>query len=121
LEDQWFVNSSRGIQFWHLYVINQQHGKTIDEVWDGETFKLSFRRTVSDRLMNLWHEMLEIVEDVSKSDEDDQIIWSFSSNGKYSVQSLYVVINHRGVTPVYVHVVWNLKIPPTRVQIFHVN
>jgi len=33
-------------------------------------------------------------------------IWSFSSNGKYSVQSLYAVINHRGVVPVYVSAVW---------------
>jgi hypothetical protein len=68
-EDQWFVNSNLGIQFWHLYVINEQHGNPIDEVWDGETFKLSFKRIVSDRLMNLWHELLEIVEDVSKSDK----------------------------------------------------
>jgi hypothetical protein len=42
---------------------------------------------------------------------------SFSSNGKFSVQSLYAVISQHGVKPVFVHVVWKLKIPP-RVQIF---
>lgn len=36
---------------------------------------------------------------------------------KYTVQSLYVVINHRGVTSVYVQAVWKLNIPP-RVQVF---
>lgn len=41
----------------------------------------------------------------------------FSSSGKFSVQSLYTVINHIGVVHVYVSAVWKLKIPP-RVQIF---
>jgi hypothetical protein len=46
-------------------------------------------------------------------------IWSFSSNGKYSVQSLYAVINHHGNKPVFVHAVWkeNPSHSP-RVQIF---
>ena len=57
-----------------------------------------------------------VVEGISLLNEQDQIIWSFSSNGKFSVQSLYDVINHIGVMPVYVHAVWKLQIPP-RVQI----
>jgi hypothetical protein len=116
-EDHWLGNSSLAIQFWPLYVINEQQGKTIDQVWDGETLKLSFRRSVSERLMELWFELLGIVEEVNLVEEEDQIIWSFCSNGKFSVQSLYAIINHRGVKPVFVQSVWKLKIPP-RVQIF---
>lgn len=78
---------------------------------------LSFRRSVSENLMELWYELVGIVEEIHLNDEFDQITWSFSSNGKFSVQSLYAVINHRGVKPVYVHTVWKLRIPP-RVQIF---
>ena len=79
--------------------------------------RLSFRRSVSVSLMGLWYELLSIIEDVHLNDEPDQIIWSFSSNGKFFVQSLYAVINHHGVTPVYVRAVWKLTAPP-RVQIF---
>ena len=60
---------------------------------------------------------MSIIESVALNDVSDQIILSFNSNGKFSVQSLYAVINHRGVMPVYEHVVWKLQIPP-RVQIF---
>jgi hypothetical protein len=67
--------------------------------------------------MNMWYDLVSIVENLVLQDDSDQIIWSFSSNGKYSVQSLYAVINHRGVVPVYVPAVWKLKIP-LRVQIF---
>ena len=58
-----------------------------------------------------------VVEGISLLNEQDQIIWSFNSNGKFSVQSLYDVINHIGVMPVYVHAVWKLQIPPG-MQIF---
>jgi hypothetical protein len=51
------------------------------------------------------------------SEEEDQLIYQYESNGVYSPKSLYVVINFRGVQPVYLLVVWDLKIPP-RVQIF---
>ena len=57
------------------------------------------------------------MEGVNKFEEEDQIIWNFSSNGKYSVQSLYAVSSHRGVTPVYVHAAWKINIPPL-IQIF---
>jgi len=35
-------------------------------------------------------------------DEEDHILWRFSSSGQYSVQSLYAIINHRGVVPMFV-------------------
>jgi len=35
---------------------------------------LSFRRTVSDQLTNLWHELVSIVEDVQLNEDADQII-----------------------------------------------
>lgn len=116
-EDHWLGNSSLAIQFWPLYVICEQQGKTISQVWDGEVLILSYRRSVFDSLMSLWYELLSIIKDVHLNDESDQIIWSFSSNGKFSVQPLYAVINHHGVTPIYVHAIWKLTVPP-RIQFF---
>lgn len=45
------------------------------------------------------------------------MIWQFTSSGKYSSQSLYKIINFRGIKPVHVSAVWSLKIPP-RVHFF---
>ena len=67
--------------------------------------------------MNMWFDLLSIVESVNLQEDNDQIIWCFNSNGKYSVQSLYAVISNRGVVPVSVSTVWRLKVPP-RIQIF---
>jgi len=87
-EDHWFGNLSLAIQFWHLYVISNEQGPTISQVWDGTDLKLTFRRTVSQQLMLQWEELLRIVNIVVLNNEEDTIIWKFNSNDKYSVQSL---------------------------------
>jgi hypothetical protein len=51
------------------------------------------------------------------TDDDDEPIWQFSSSGVYSSQSLYSVINFRGIQPVFVPAVWKLMIPP-RIHFF---
>jgi len=38
-EDQWFGNSSLDVQFWNLYVINNEQGATINQIWDGTNLK----------------------------------------------------------------------------------
>lgn len=78
--------------YWPLYTINEQQGKTICEVWDGVNLKLTFRRTVSKHIKNLWWELFSLIDGLSLSHED-QIIWSYTSLGKYTVQTLYVVVN----------------------------
>jgi hypothetical protein len=75
----------------------EQHGKTISQVWHGQVLRLTFKRSVSERLMDMWYDLLGIVETLNLQDENDQIVWSFNSNGKFSVQSLYAVFNHRGI------------------------
>jgi hypothetical protein len=49
--------------------------------------------------------------------EDDGLIWQLHSSGVYLSQSLYVVINFRGVIPVYVPAIWKIMVPP-RVHFF---
>jgi hypothetical protein len=47
--------------------------------------------------MAQWYERVGITEGIRLVDEEDAIIWQYESSGKYSVQSLYVVLNNRSV------------------------
>ena len=116
-EDTWLGSSSLAIQFWPIYRIINEHGKTVADLWDGSNLKCTFRRTVSDDLYQLWLEVVELVSTVNLSDEEDEMIWKFSSKGSYSSQSLYKVINFRGIKQVHVSAVWGIKVPP-RVHMF---
>ena len=62
-------------------------------------------------VMNLWQEVLQLASTIDFSEEEDSLIWNFNSSGIYSSQSLYRVINFRGVKPIHVSAVWSLKIP----------
>ena len=116
-EDVWFGNSNLATQFWDLYFICNQQTMTIADLWDGDELKCMFRRTFTESLMIQWQELLSVVRSISLSEEDDQLLWKYESKGVYSSKSLYAIVNFRGIQPIYLPAVWDIKIPP-RVQIF---
>ena len=93
------------IQFWPLYRIVNKKRKTISELWDGTNLKCSFRRNVSEALYKSWLEVVELMSTIQLIDEEDEMVWQFSTSGIYSSQSLYKVINFRGIKPVHVSTV----------------
>jgi hypothetical protein len=48
--------------------------------------------------MALWLEVVQIASDLHFSEKEYAIIWQFATSGKYSVQTLYAVINDRGLS-----------------------
>jgi hypothetical protein len=96
-------------------LINKQN-IIVAELWDGEQLKCTFRRCVDDKLFRMWDEVVNVASTLVLSDEDDELIWQHTSSGLYSSQSMYSIINFRGITLVYLPAVWNLVIPP-RVQL----
>lgn len=47
-------------------------------------------------------------QNISLTRDSDFVIWEYENSSMYSTSFLYVVINSRGVTHVYIHVVWKL-------------
>jgi hypothetical protein len=92
--------SSLAIQFRELYCLVNEQNRTIAELWDGFNLKCTFKRCVDVRLLNMWDEVVNIASDLALSTDEDELIWQFHSSGVYSSQSLYTVMNFRGVTPV---------------------
>jgi hypothetical protein len=116
-EDIWLGQCSLVILFWDLYVIVNEHLKTIAKVWDGVELKFSLRRSVSPVLFNMWIELVELIKTVGFSDEEDSPIWLFHSSGTYSVSSFYGIVNNGGVILIHTPEVWKLHVPP-RIHIF---
>jgi len=100
-EDTWFATAPLAVHFWDLYCICDQVGVTLATVWDGSEVKLSFRRTFSEAMLIRWYELVEIVSGVNFEDDSDALVWQYDSKGIYTSQSLYVIINFRGVTPIF--------------------
>uniref|UniRef100_A0A0A9GAM3 Reverse transcriptase zinc-binding domain-containing protein n=1 Tax=Arundo donax TaxID=35708 RepID=A0A0A9GAM3_ARUDO len=65
----------------------------------------------------MWEEVIQLAQTIEFSGEEDCLIWQYTSSGVYSSQSLYSIINFRGIKPVYLPAIWDIKVPP-RVHIF---
>jgi hypothetical protein len=73
----------------------------VKDAWGGNSLRFSFRRTVNQRLMSQWNELLQIGSSIQFTEESNSIIWKFNSTEKYSVQSLYDVVNRRCVEQIF--------------------
>jgi hypothetical protein len=65
----------------------------------------------------MWEELVSLVSTIEFDREEDALVWQFQSSGIYSSQSLYAIINFRGVKPVYLPSVWKIIVPP-RIHFF---
>ena len=77
-------------------------------VWDGMELKLTFRRNFSEEMMNRWFELTEIVSSVVYNNDGNALVRQYDSKWEYSTQSLYAIINFRGVVPVFTPSVWKI-------------
>jgi hypothetical protein len=82
--------------------VNEQNNKIVVDLWDGVNLKCTFMRCVDVRLFNLWEELVNLATTIEFSHEEDALVWQFQSSGVYSSQSLYSVINFKGLMLVYI-------------------
>jgi hypothetical protein len=67
-----------------LFCVCNEKTKTLAKVWvDGE-LRLTFRRTFSDRMMEMWGELVAVVEQVILNNDSDALIWCYEKSGVYS-------------------------------------
>jgi hypothetical protein len=59
-----------------------------------------------------WLEIVQIAQTLNLNNEQDTMILKFEANDMFSVKSMFVVVNFRGVAPVNIHSVWMIKEPP---------
>jgi hypothetical protein len=116
-EDTWFATAPPSSAILGPYCICDQIGIGLADVWDGSEVKLTFRRNFSEAIMDRWYELVGIVTEVTYDCDGDALVWQYDSKGTYTFQSLYAVINFKGVIPVFIPAIWKVKVPP-KIHIF---
>jgi hypothetical protein len=111
-EDYWFGSWSLAIQYWEVYFLANEQNKTIADLWDGVSLKVTFRRYFDHSLMMQWLEIRQIAQTITLNNLPDALIWMWEANGVYNVKSMYAVINFGGIKPIDIHCVWKIKVPP---------
>lgn len=84
-------------------------------MWDVVSLKCTFRKTGDENLLELWDQVYQLASTIIFRHEEDSLVWQFSSNGIYSVPSLYKVINFIGIQPVLISGIRDIKSPKSPV------
>ena len=116
-EDTWFGTCNLATMFWDIYFVCNEQNRTIAEVWDGVSLKLTFRQTFDEAKMQQWFELVEICKIINFSAGKDQPIWMYNPDGVYSVSSFYAIVNNPGIKQIHTPAIWNIVVPP-RIHVF---
>lgn len=100
------------VSLFNSYVLVNEKNKTVHDLWDGQNLRCTYRRILGNTLFRQWEEVIRLASTITFTDNPDEMVWRFTSNGTYSSQSLYKIVNFRGIRPVYLPAVWSLEIPP---------
>jgi hypothetical protein len=98
-EDTWCGTSLLSIQYFDLYVICNEHGKIVAQVWDGSQLKLSFRKNFNSFMMDCLYELEGPAYGICYSEDCDALIWQYTQKGVYATTTFCNIINFGGVTP----------------------
>jgi hypothetical protein len=120
-EDIWFGTAPLHVQFCELYYICNENTKTLAKIWVESGLRLSFRRTFTEYMMQMWGELVDLVEQITLNDESDALIWSYEKSGVYSLQSFFAIINFRGDKLVYIPAIWGVQVENSAVSLAFVS
>jgi hypothetical protein len=89
-EDHWFGSCSLAIQYLEAYFLVNEQNKTIADLWDGSSLKVTFRRCFDHRLMLQWLEIQQIAQTISLNNMKDSLIWMWEASRLYGVKPLSI-------------------------------
>jgi hypothetical protein len=78
---------------------------------------LDFRRNFGEKEMTEWRSMMEKLERITLTEENDKVIWKLEKSGNFTTKSMHRYITFGGIIDTRMMEIWMAKIP-LKVQIF---
>ncbi|WMV24736.1 hypothetical protein MTR67_018121 [Solanum verrucosum] len=113
-EDNWLGNGSLKQLFPDIYLLNQQHEVTVQEVWSIHGWNLTYRRRIQDWEVDRLAEFYGTLDHFGGLKEgEDTLRWIHHSKGIFTVSSAYKNLNQMGTQLRFLpwKLIWKVKIP----------
>jgi hypothetical protein len=88
-KDKWLTSRPLYEQFLNLFNIVRNKSALVVDVFSATNFNLSFHRTIRGIKLMEWHNMLNLLSNVTLNLSSDKFVWDGHKNGIFSVQSMY--------------------------------
>ena len=115
--DTWFGDFSLKSRFPDLFEISLEPDITLIEVVQSPENGLRFCRQLTGMLWVDFNSLLNIIQSITLTPENDSICWKWSADGKFATHSAYEWLIFRGVTQPNNEIWWPVPIP-LKIQIF---
>jgi hypothetical protein len=92
-EDVWLGENSLANTFPRLYSISLDQHITVHQVFAAGISNLRFRRAIVGEKLVHWDNLKALCMNITLNDnEDDALVWTLSTSGKFSVKSFYLAM-----------------------------
>jgi hypothetical protein len=88
-EDTWLGKIPLAQQYPSLYNIVHHKNVTVAHVLSQTPLNISFRRLLVGNKWTLWLQLCRKLMRIHLSDENDRFVWNLSTNGLFTVKSMY--------------------------------
>lgn len=85
------------LEFPLLYRICEDKDCLVCECWEGDGWRVTFRRPLGDRDMSEWERMMDLLDNYQITVGTDEYLWTPDKSGSYSTSSMYRRLKFRGV------------------------
>ena len=108
-EDTWLGNKPLAVQYPSLFNTVPHKNMLVAQVLSNNPLNIEFRRSLTDKNWLSWIRPVERLMQVCVSDVADQFKWDLTTNGVFTVSSMYSDMMH-GHTPFLHKYLWKLKV-----------
>jgi hypothetical protein len=109
--DVWLGECPLKLRFSKLFQISLCKNWVVAQVLEGGGINLDFRRNLEEEDRLEWEELMECLSGIHLGSNTDTIKWCLTSNGQFSIASLYLHCAFSGVVDTRMEEMWTTKIP----------
>jgi hypothetical protein len=110
-EDKWLGSTTLREQYPALYIIVRHKNDTLATVLESYPPAISFRRDLVGPRLASWIELLQRLASVQLTHGSDEFKWNLTTNGIFTVGSMYGALIHPVLPILKNKSIWKMKIP----------
>jgi hypothetical protein len=114
--DHWTEEEALSVRYPRLFQICADPEITVERAYEGDGWRIFFRRSFGQEESNLWLQMVQDLEEVVPGEGRDKVLWKLEASGRFSVKSLYNTLI-KGHASLLGPAIWRTSIP-TKIKIF---
>jgi hypothetical protein len=102
--------------FPQLFVIASEPNTSVAQMLQRDGLGVRFRRSLDNKGLTQWRRLQTLMNEVELQDGSDSVRWHLSSDGSFSVKSMYSLLAH-GATVAHHRDMWRVAVP-LKIKIF---